>query len=159
MIAAVDTTELRDVMLLDPAHVKSSTELLRAAYNGGVLIISHLLYAELVPQFGSKQALSDVLSRLGIEISPIDDEIAFVAGSRWKQYRESAGTPQRILTDLVIGAHGLLRADRFLTRDRGSCKRYFPELQRLGDEDDHLHDSRLAAPGPPMRCSATTPED
>ena len=133
MITAVDTNILLDVLLPDPAYVKNSTELLRSAYNEGALIISHMVYAELVPQFGSKQALLDVLSRLGIEISPIDDEIAFVAGSKWKEYREAGGSRRRILTDFVIGAHGLLRADRFLTRDRGFYKTYFPELQRLGD--------------------------
>ena len=133
MITAVDTNILLDVMLPDPAYVKNSTELLQSAYNGGALIISHMVYAELVPQFGSKQALLDVLSRLGIETSPIDDEIAFVAGSKWKEYREAGGSRRRILTDFVIGAHGLLRADRFLTRDRGFYKTYFPELQRLGD--------------------------
>ena len=133
MITSVDTNVLLDVMLPDPAYVKSSTELLRTAYNEGALIISHMVYAELVPQFGSRQALSDVLSRLGIETSPIDDEIAFLAGSKWKEYRKAGGSRQRILADFVIGAHGLLRADRFLTRDRGFYKTYFPELQRLGD--------------------------
>lgn len=133
MITAVDTNVLLDVMLPDPAYVKNSTELLRAAYNEGALIISHMVYAELVPQFGSKQALLDVLSRLGIEISPIDDEIAFIAGSKWKEYREAGGSRRRILTDFVIGAHGLLQADRFVTRDRGFYKTYFPELRRLGD--------------------------
>lgn len=133
MITAVDTNVLLDVMLPDPTYVKESTELLRTAYDEGALIISHMVYAELIPQFGSKQALSEVLSRLGIETSSIDDEIAFVAGSKWKEYREAGGTRQRILTDFVIGAHGLFRADRFLTRDRGFYKTYFPELQRLGE--------------------------
>jgi predicted nucleic acid-binding protein len=133
MITSVDTNVLLDVMLPDPAYVKSSTELLRTAYNEGALIISHMVYAELVPQFGSRQALSDVLSRLGIETSPIDDEIAFLAGRKWKEYRKAGGSRQRILADFVIGAHGLFRADRFLTRDRGFYKTYFPELQRLGD--------------------------
>lgn len=133
MITSVDTNVLLDVMLPDPAYVKSSTELLRTAYNEGALIISHMVYAELVPQFGSRQALSDVLSQLGIETSPIDDEVAFLAGSKWKEYRKAGGSRRRILADFVIGAHGLLRADRFLTRDRGFYKTYYPELQRLGD--------------------------
>lgn len=133
MITAVDTNVLLDVMLPDPVYAKESTELLRKAYDEGALIISHMVYSELVPQFGSRQALSEVLSRLGIEASPIDDEIAYMAGAKWKEYRESGGTRQRILTDFIIGAHGLLRADRFLTRDRGFYRTYFPELQRLGD--------------------------
>ena len=91
MITSVDTNVLLDVMLPDPAYVKSSTELLRTAYNEGALIISHMVYAELVPQFDSRQALSDVLSRLGIETSSIDDGIAFMAGSKWKEYRAAGG--------------------------------------------------------------------
>ena len=80
MITAVDTNVLLDVVLPDPTYAKESTELLQTAYDEGALIISHLVYAELVPQFGSKQVLADVLSQLGIEAYPTDDEIAFVAG-------------------------------------------------------------------------------
>jgi predicted nucleic acid-binding protein len=134
MITAVDTNVLLDVMLPDTVHVKESTEFLRTAYDEGALIISHMVYAELVPQFRSRQALTEVLSRLGIETSPTDDEIAFVAGTKWKAYREAGGPRQRIITDFIIGAHSLLRADRFLTRDRGFYGTYFPELERLGNK-------------------------
>lgn len=133
MITAVDTNVLLDVLLPDPAYVKESAGLLRTAYDEGALIISHMVYAELVPQFGSKRALDDVLSRLGIDTSPTDDEIAFAAGTKWKAHREAGGTRQRIITDFIIGAHGLLRADRFLTRDRGFYRTYFPELKHLSD--------------------------
>ncbi len=133
MITAVDTNVLLDVMLPDPTHVKISTGLLKTAYDEGALIISHIVYAELVPQFASKRVLLDALSRLGIETFPIDDEIAFAAGTKWKEYREAGGSRQRILADFLIGAHGLLRADRFLTRDRGFYKTYFPDLQHLGE--------------------------
>ena len=133
MITAIDTNVLLDVMLPDVTHVEESAKLLRTAYDEGALLISHMVYAELVPQFKSKQALTEVLSKLGIETFPTDDEGAFAAGTKWKAYREAGGTRQRIITDFIIGAHALLRADRFLTRDRGFYRTYFPELPRLGN--------------------------
>jgi len=136
MITAIDTNVLLDVMLPDVTHVEESAKLLRRAYDEGGLLISHIVYAELVPQFKTKQALTDVLSKLGVETSPTDEEVAFTAGTKWKAYREAGGTRQRIITDFIIGAHALLRADRFLTRDRGFYRTYFPELPRLENVKD-----------------------
>ncbi|MBA7597289.1 hypothetical protein ES703_04291 [subsurface metagenome] len=47
------------------------------------------------------------------------------------KYRKSGGRRIRIITDFLIGAHAQLKADRFITRDRGFHKSYFPELNFL----------------------------
>ena len=36
-----------------------------------------------------------------------------------------------MIADFTIGAHALLRGDCLVTRDRGLCKTYFPELRLL----------------------------
>lgn len=131
MITALDTNVLLDIFLPDDTHVGTSSELLRRAYDEGALVICHPVYAELVPQFIERDTLDEALLQLNVEISALDDETAFLAGSKWREYRNAGGSRERIITDFLIGAHARLRADRFLTRDRGFYQTYFPDLTRL----------------------------
>ena len=132
MISALDTSVLLDVFLPDKKHLRSSSQLLRRAYDEGALVICHLVYAELVPQFVDRAKLDQALSQLNVQISPLDDEVAFLGGTRWLEYRTASGPRERIISDFIIGAHARLRADRFLTRDRGFYKTHFPDLERMG---------------------------
>lgn len=132
MITAIDTSVLLDIFLPDKAHVERSASLLRYAYDEGALAISHLVYAELVPQFDERATLEHALAKLNIQTLGLDDEIAYLAGQKWKEYRAVGGTRERILSDFIIGAHAMLRADRFLTRDRGFYRTYYPTLNYLG---------------------------
>ena len=66
--------------------------------------------------------------RSGFE-APMTD-IAFEAGVRWRRYRRAGGPRNRILTDFLIGAHAVAKADAFPSRDRGFYASYFPELGR-----------------------------
>lgn len=131
MITAVDTNVLLDVFLPDEAFVDQSSESLRRAYDEGALVINHLVYAELVPQFTHRTELNNALARLSVRVVPLDDEVAYLAGTKWLEYRRAGGSRERIMSDFLIGAHAQLRADRFLTRDRGFYKSYFPELSRM----------------------------
>jgi len=131
MISAVDTNILLDVFLPDTRFAKESARLLRLAYDEGALIICDVVYAELVPQFGDRHKLDDTLATLNVSILSSNADIAFLAGERWRKYRNSGGTRERIITDFLIGAHAWIKAERFLTRDRGFYKSYFPELSIL----------------------------
>ena len=131
MISAVDTNILLDVFLPDKRFAEQSARLLKVAYDEGALIICDIVYAELVPQFGDRGALDDALGTLNVSISSCNTESAFLAGERWGQYRKSGGTRERIITDFLIGAHASIKAERFLTRDRGFYASYFPELSIL----------------------------
>ena len=82
MITALDTNILLDVFLPDKKYLKSSLELLRRAYDDGALIICHLVYAELVPQFIDRMKLDQALSQLSVQISSLDDDVAFLAGTK-----------------------------------------------------------------------------
>ena len=99
-----------------------------AAYDAGAVVICDIVYAELVPAFGSRSLLDETLQRINTVPSPISTDIAYEAGLRWQRYRQAGGPRERIITDFLIGAHALGAADKFLTRDRGFYSSYFPEL-------------------------------
>ena len=134
MITAVDTSVLLDVFLPDEHHGPRSAQWLRTAYDNGAILICDVVYAELVPAFGDRATLDEVLRAIGGEPAPIDTGIAFEAGIRWRRYRRAGGPRTRILTDFLIGAHAVAKADAFLSRDRGFYATYFPELN-LGGAD------------------------
>ena len=73
--------------------------------------------------------MDSALHLIGATVSPIDTDIAYIAGLRWGQYRRAGGPRTRILADFLIGAHAIAAAGAFLTRDRGFYSTYFPELQ------------------------------
>ncbi len=131
MITAIDTNILLDIFLPNERFAAESAKLLKLAYNKGALIICDIVYAELVPQFQDRQRLDNTLDTINVSLSSTNADIAFLAGEKWSLYRKSGGTRERIITDFLIGAHALMKAERFLTRDRGFYKSYFPELQIL----------------------------
>ena len=128
MITAVDTSVLLDIFLPDEAFGPRSAEWLREAYDDGALVICDIVYAELAPAFPDRAALDDALRQINVTSSAIDASIAWDAGRRWLQYRRAGGHRTRIITDFLIGAHAVAAAERFLTRDRGFYRTYFPEL-------------------------------
>ena len=128
MITAVDTNVLLDIFIPDDRHGPVSRERLAAAYSAGAIIVSDIVYAELVPAFGDRASLDSALSEINATLSPIDTSIAFEAGWRWMEYRRAGGPRARILPDFLIGAHALAAADTFLTRDERFYATYFPEL-------------------------------
>ena len=128
MITAVDTSVLLDVFLADGRYGEQSKAQLRAAYDSGAIIICDIVYAELVPAFHDRSVLDRALQEINATTSPVDTAAACEAGVRWMRYRQAGGPRERIITDFLIGAHAVARAQTFLTRDRGFFSTYFPEL-------------------------------
>ena len=131
MITAVDTNVLIDLFLSDSEHNEQARQWLREAYDAGAILVCDIVYSELVPLFRSRAQLDDTLRALGATPSGIDTDVAFEAGARWELYRRRGGPRNRMLTDFLIGAHALVHADSFLTRDRGYFEKYFPELRHV----------------------------
>jgi predicted nucleic acid-binding protein len=66
------------------------------------------------------------LDGLGIRFAAMDQVAA--AAVKSVGHRRRGGARERILADFLIGTHAWMRADRFLTRDRGFYREYFKRL-------------------------------
>jgi len=138
MICSVDTNVILDVITDDPAFADGSEQLLSDAYDTGSLVICEVVYAELVPRLESRKALESLLARVGIKVARSGEDVAWIAGRKWAEYRSAGGSRQRILPDFFIGAHATVRADCLLTRDRGFYVTYFPELRLLSKSSGEI---------------------
>ena len=139
MITAIDTNVLLDVFLPDKEHAERSAALLKQAYDEGALVICDIVYSELVPQFNTRALLDSTLDRINVTVSSMDLDVAYLAGEKWGLYRRSGGKRERVITDFLVGAHALLKSDRFLTRDRGFYKKYFENLSILSNNSSMAH--------------------
>jgi len=128
VITSIDTSVLLDVFLPDPDHGERSLLALEKAYGEGALVICNIVYAELAPQFMDKELLDSSLARMGIEIVPVKNEAAHLAGIMWSACRKETKKRDRIITDFLIGSFSKMQSDRLLTRDRGFYRNYFEEI-------------------------------
>jgi predicted nucleic acid-binding protein len=129
---AVDSNVLLDVLLPSPRFRDASLAALERASAEGSLVVCEVVWAEAGGQFDSARSCAETFERVGVELLPSAAETAFSAGRAWVEYRRRGGRRDRVVADLMVGAHALHQADRLLTRDRGYYRTHFPRL-RLWD--------------------------
>ena len=136
MKSALDTNVIFYPIGSEPSSALAAREILREARRNGALVICGVVYSELLahPKM-TPSTLTQFLSETGIDAEfDTGRDIWHEAGLRYSRYstrrrKAKTGSPRRLLADFVIGAHGLLRADRLITFDAGDYRRDFPELQ------------------------------
>lgn len=131
MITAIDTSVILDILTASPHYLPFSQAHLRKARTEGKLIVCPLVWGELRPFFDSHADLEKVMDKMSINFDDFGKEAAARAGESWSRYRKAKGPRQRLLTDFMVGAHALTKADRLLTRDRGFYRAYFKKLTIL----------------------------
>ena len=79
MITAVDTNVLLYVFLADERHGSTSKQRLRDAYDSGALIVCDVVYAELAPPFGDREAPDAAVREVNVTLAALDASIAWDA--------------------------------------------------------------------------------
>src|SRR5260221_4791850 len=138
MITAVDTNVIIALWDRDPSISGSAQNALDTSLAQGSLVVSPVVFAELMAAPGRSEALLDdfcIDTGLTVEFD-LDEEIWRVAGRAFHAYavrrrKQRDPGPRRILADFLIGAHAAHRGYRLLTLDDHLYHAAFPNLTVL----------------------------
>ena len=126
-------------LLGDGERAEAAEVSLRQALARGPVVVCDVVVSEVVSglaKFGNGGgALLSALEEAGIAYNAVASRAAVRAGEmqrRYKERRRRAGLPaagDRMVPDLLIGAHALLQCTALITRDAGFFRDYFKGLK------------------------------
>ena len=129
MITAVDTNVVLDVLSDDPTYASASSLAMQHALAQGSLMACDIVWAEVGAWYANPHDAAVVMDEFRIRFAALDPEVAAAAGRVWRESRRGGAGHDRALPDFVIGTHAWMRADTFITRDRGFYRTYFKRLR------------------------------
>jgi len=139
MTTSVDTNVIVSLWDRDASLSSAAQSSLDAALERGGLILSAVVFAELMACPGREEVfLQTFIGDTGIAVDwNLDEAIWRAAGRAFRAYaarrkRQGSATPRRILADFVIGAHAEQRGYRLLTLDDRFYRSAFPGLDIVG---------------------------
>jgi predicted nucleic acid-binding protein len=135
MTTVLDTNVLVALWSKDDALNKRAQAVLDDARARGRMVISGVVYAELLAEQQRNEAFVDgFCNEAGIEVEwEVTERMWRVAGAAFQGYaarrrKQREAGPRRILADFVIGAHALVSGYKLLTLDAGIYAASFPRL-------------------------------
>lgn len=147
MTIAIDTNVLQALWTGTPTAILDAQTALERASRQGALVISPIVYAELVAAPGRDLDAIDIfvdVTRIRIDwhLEPAvwrTAAVAFQGYAERRRTQERGSGPRRILADFVIGAHALHHASALLTFDQGLYHAAFPALTILDPRKNPLN--------------------
>jgi hypothetical protein len=134
MAVLADSNVLIDLLEPGSPWFAWSSARLREAKAQGAVAINAVVAAEVAVGFTAPEALRRALSPRIWRWEEMTIDMAYVAGSAFRRYRESGGRRERTLPDFFIGAHAVVAGHRLLTRDGARYRTYFPELPLIAPD-------------------------
>jgi predicted nucleic acid-binding protein len=136
MTTAIDTNVIIALWDDDPDLSVAAETALEASFRRGGLVVSALVFAELIAAPGRTEAfVSSFLEENGIAIDwNLNEPVWRSAGRAFQSYAERRrrqrdhGT-RRLLADFLIGAHADIRGYRLLSLDERLYRAAFPTLK------------------------------
>jgi len=135
MTTAIDTNVLVALWDAGEALHGVARQALDAEFARGSLVISSVIYAELLAAPGRTETFLDrFCAETSISVEwELTEEMWRVAGRAFQSYAErrrkyKEAHARRLLADFVIGAHALVNGYRLLTLDAGMYRGAFPKL-------------------------------
>ena len=135
MITAIDANVVLDILTGSPKEIQNAQSAMLAAKKAGATIISVVAYAEVAAQFPSKVRANEFFLLLSCKVEQLEEDVAFLGGQFFDEYKQRGGKRTRILADFLIAAHAQLNADRILTRDARFFGPNFPHLKAVSPGD------------------------
>lgn len=137
MRTAIDTNVISAVWSGEASAARLVAQLDEARAEGALQVCPAVL-AELYAYPGANAAfIRRFFEATGIRVDyRLDEPVWSEAGERFARYamrrrKSPTGSPRRLLTDFLIGAHALVEADRLMTLDADMYRKDFPELRLL----------------------------
>lgn len=124
-----DSNVLLDIITSDSVWRPWSAAQVDAAGEMRLALMNPIIYAEVASAFASEPDLVRWLSPRIFQRLPLPFEAAWRASRAFQQYRRPGGARTSPLPDFYIGAHALCEGLALVTRDKGGCARYFPDLE------------------------------
>ena len=135
MVTALDTNVLVALWDRDDMWNSAAEGVLKSAQSRGKLVISGVVFAELLAFPRRKETFIDrFLNDTGIGVEwAIQESMWRLAGVAYQAYsvrrrKQAGGSPRRLLADFLIGAHALEKGYPLLTFDNRIYRSAFPKL-------------------------------
>ena len=136
MSTSLDTNVLVALWDADDALHRAARAALDQALVRGALVISGVVYAELLAAPGrDERFLNQFREDTGIQVEwEFGEAIWRAAGEAFRGYtarrrKQGGSAPRQILTDFLIGAHAFVKGHRLLTLDKKHYRAAFPKLE------------------------------
>jgi predicted nucleic acid-binding protein len=127
----VDSNVILDVATKDAVWGTWSAARVREIADETTLVINPLIYAEVSVRYETIEELEAVVPTDLFRRDGLPYEAALLAGKCFRAYRSRGGLRRSPMPDFYIGAHAAVSRYRFLTRDAGRYRSYFPSVDLI----------------------------